>query len=240
MHGIGHRDIKLGPRNVVGPGEVNLPQGLFGQPLFCSLFRDLGCGSKLFDGSHPFPVPLGAVVDLREFGFHACILVYIYGLQEAKGGISKGKCARPNEKQLAILLLRAGLVVVRELRLHGHCHLCAVSLVVESQGCVCVFEIVEGFVLFAVLLHNPVQELRAILLVLCVVPLILLKGQVVSLLFIQRGLAAVARQILREIVASDESGRVEDGPANHNSDSCHCVYVWLLHIGSCVCALTHW
>ena len=57
------------------------------------------------------------------------------------------------------------------------------------------------------------------------------------LLFIQRGLAAVAGQILREIIASDESGRVKDGPANHNSDSRHCVYVcfayWLAgsHIG---------
>ena len=71
--------------------------------------------------------------------------------------------------------------------------------------------------------------MRAILLVLGVVPLILLKGQVVPLLFIQRGLAAVAGQILREIVASDESGRVEDGPANHNSDSRHCVYVCFTH-----------
>ena len=107
------------------------------------------------------------------------------------------------------------------------------SLIIKRQGCICVFEIVEGFVLFPILLCNPVQELRAILLVLGVVPLILFKGQVVPLLFIQRGLAAVARQILREIVAADESGRVEDGPANHDSDSCHCVYVWLLlHIGS--------
>ena len=104
-------------------------------------------------------------------------------------------------------------------------------LVVQSQGCVCILEIVEGLILFAILLCNPVQELRAILLVLCVVPLILFKGQVVSLIFIQCGLAVVARQILREIVAADESGRVENGPADHDSDSCHCVYVWLLHIG---------
>ena len=65
VHGIGHRDIKLGPRDVVGPGEVNLPQRLFGQPAFCHIFRDLGSGSKLFDGGHPFPISLGAVVDLR-------------------------------------------------------------------------------------------------------------------------------------------------------------------------------
>ena len=51
----------------------------------------------------------------------------------------------------------------------------------------------------------------------------LFKGEVVSLLFIQCCLAAVAGQILREIVASDESGRVKNGPANHNSDSRHCI-----------------
>ena len=56
------------------------------------------------------------------------------------------------------------------------------------------------------------------------------------LLFIQRGLPAIARQILREIVAADESGRVEDGSANHDSDSCHCGYIYsLLHIGSRAC-----
>ena len=135
----------------------------------------------------------------------------------------QGACA--NKQQFAILLLRAGLVVVRELGLLWQGYLCSVCLVVQCQGLVCVLEIVEGLILFAILLCNPVQELRAILLVLGVIPLILLKGQVVPLLFIQRGLATVARQILREIVASDESGRVEDGPANHDSDSCHCVYV---------------
>ena len=64
VHGIGRRDIKLGPRDVVGPGEVNLPQRLFGKPSFCHIFRDLGSGSQLFDCGHPFPVPLWAVVDL--------------------------------------------------------------------------------------------------------------------------------------------------------------------------------
>ena len=165
------------------------------------------------------------------------------GLQEAKGGISKGQGAGADEEQLAILLLRDGLVVVRELRLHGHCYLGSVSLIINRQGCVCVLEVVEGFVLFSVLFCNPVQELRAILLILGVVPLILLKGQVVPLLFIQRGLAAVAGQILREIVASDESGRVEDGPANHDSDRRHCVVcicVWFTHWLSPLSALTHW
>ena len=85
--------------------------------------------------------------------------MYTSGLQEAKGGIAKGEGARPNEQQLPILLLRAGLVVVRELGLLRHGHLCSMCLVVQGQGCVGVFEIVEGFVLFAVLLRNPVQEL---------------------------------------------------------------------------------
>ena len=96
--------------------------------------------------------------------------------QEAKGGISKGQGAGADEEQLAILLLRAGFVVVRELRFHGHRYLCLVSLVIKRQGCVCVLEVVEGFVLFPILLCNPVEELCAILLVLGVVPLILFKG----------------------------------------------------------------
>ena len=143
--------------------------------------------------------------------------------QESKGGIPKGQGAGANEEQLAILLLRAGFVVVRELGFLWHRNLCAVSLVIKSQGFVCVLEVVKGFVLFPILLCNPVEELCAILLVLGVVPLIFLKSEVVSLLFIQCGLAAVAGQILREIVASDESGRVKNGPANHNSDSRHCI-----------------
>ena len=73
MHRIGQRDIKLGLRDVAGAWEVYLPQGSFGKPLFCNIFRDLGCSSQLFDGSQPFPVPPGAVVDLREFGLHACV-----------------------------------------------------------------------------------------------------------------------------------------------------------------------
>ena len=97
-------------------------------------------------------------------------------------------------------------------------------LVVEGQGGVCVFEIVKGLVLFAILLCDPIQELCAILLVLRVVSLILFKGKVVPFLFIQRGLAAVTGQILCEIVAADESGRVENGPANHDSDCRHSVY----------------
>ena len=143
--------------------------------------------------------------------------------QESKGGIPKGQGAGANEEQLAILLLWAGLVVVRELGFLWHRNLCAVSLVIKSQGCVCVLEVVEGFILFPILLCNPVEELCAILLILGVIPLILLKGQIVPLLFIQCGLAAVAGQILREIVASNESGRVKNGPANHDSDSRHCI-----------------
>ena len=167
-----------------------------------------------------------------------CVCVCDTRLQEAKGGISKGEGAGADEEQLAILLLRAGFVVVRELGLLRHSHLCPGSLVIKRQGCVCVLEVVEGFVLFPILFFNPIQELCAILLVLGVVPLILLKGQVVPLLFIQCGLAAVAGQILREIVASDESGHVEDGPANHDSNSRHCVVC--ICVGFTTRALTHW
>ena len=143
--------------------------------------------------------------------------------QESKGGISKGQGAGADEEQLAILLLWAGLVIVRELGFLWHRNFCAVSLVIKRQGFVCILKVVEGFILFPILLCNPVEELCAILLVLGVVPLIFLKSQIMPLLFIQCGLSAVAGQILCEIVASDESGCVKNGPANHDSDSRHCI-----------------
>ena len=227
MNRIGQRDIKLGSRDEAGAWEVYLPQGLFGKPLFRNIFRDLGCNSQLFDGGQSFPVPPGAVVDLREFGLHAYML---YGLQEAKGGIAKGKCACANEQQLTILLLWAGLVVVRELGLLGEGYLCSVSLVVEGQGLVGILEIVKGLILFPILFCHPVQELCAILLVLCVVSLILFKGKVMSFLFIQCGLSTITRQGFCEIVAADESSCIENGPANHDSDRRHCVvYVWFTY-----------
>ena len=151
-------------------------------------------------------------------------VLYISVLQEAKGCIANGKGASANEQQFAILLLRAGFVVVRELGLLWQCYLCSVRLVVEGQGGVCVLEIVKGLVLFPILLCHPVQELCAILLVLRVIPLILFKGKVVPFLFIQCSLAAVTGQGFCEIVAADESGRVENGPANHDSDRRHRVY----------------
>ena len=192
MDHIGQRDIKLGSRDVAGAWEVYLPQGLFGKPLFHNIFRDLGCGSQLFDGGQPFPVPPGAIVDLGEFGLHAYML---YGLQEAKGRIAKGKCARAKtaEQQFAILLLWAGLVVVRELGFLGQRYLYSVCLVVEGQGLVGILEIMKGLILFPILFCNPVQKLCTILLVLRVVSLILFKGKVMPFLFIQRGLSTVTR-----------------------------------------------
>ena len=175
----------------------------------------------------------------------ACLCVCC--LQEAKGCITQREGAGANEQQLAILLLGAGLVVVGELGLFRQSHLGLMSLIIQRQGRVGILEVVEGLVLFAVLLCNPVQELGSILLVLRVVALILLKGLVVAFLFIQRGLAAVARQILRKVVAPDERGGVKHGTANHDSDSGHRVYV-MFRGSMCVCVklahmarlLTHW
>ena len=108
----------------------------------------------------------------------------MYGLQEAKGRIAKGKCARANEQQFAILLLWAGRVVVRELGFLGEGYLCSVGLVVEGQGMVGILKIVKGLILFPILFCNPVQEMCAILLVLRVISLILFKGKVMPFLFI--------------------------------------------------------
>ena len=158
MDRIGSRDIELGPRDVAGAWEVYLPQGLFGKPLFRNIFRDLGRGSQLFHSGKAFPVPPGAVVDLREFGLHVSVYrVYTYGLQEAKGRIAKGKCARADEQQFAVLLLWTGLVVVRELGFLGEGYLCSVCLVVEGQGLVDILKIVKGLILFPILFCNPVQ-----------------------------------------------------------------------------------
>ena len=132
--------------------------------------------------------------------------------QEAKGYIPQREGAGANEQQLAILLLGAGLVVVEELGLFRHSDLGLMSSIIQCQGRVGILEVVEGLVLLAVLLCNPVQKLGAIFLVLRVVALILLKGLVVAFLFIQRGFAAVARQILREVIAPDERGGVNHGP----------------------------
>ena len=164
----------------------------------------------------------------------------LYGLQEAKGRITHGKCACAKEQQLAILLLFTRLVVVRELGLLWQCYLGSVCLVVEGQGRVGILKIVKGLVLFPILFCNPVQELCAILLVLRVIPLILLEGKIVPFLFIQRGLAPVTGQGFCEIVAADKSGRVKNGPTNHDSDCRHCVYtgVYILVGGLRVCAHT--
>ena len=173
---IGQRDIKLGPWDVAGAWEVYLPQGLFGKPFFCHLFRGLSCRGQLFDGGKAFPVPPGAVVNFREFGLHASRCMY-KGLQEAKGCIAKGKCARANKQQFAIFLLRTGLVVVRELGFLGESYLCSVCLVVEGQCLVGILKIVKSFIFFPLLFCNPVQELCAILLVLRVISLILSRAR---------------------------------------------------------------
>ena len=168
-----------------------------------------------------------------------CVCVRVYGSQGAKGRIAKGDGASTNKQRLAILLLRAGLVVVGEPGLLWHSNLCSwVHLVVKLHGVVGILEVVGGFALFAVLLCNPIPDLGALLLVLRVVALILLKSKIVAFLFIQRGLAAVAAQILREVVASDEGGRVQHGPANHDSDSCHRVYV-MFHVLASVRVRSH-
>ena len=152
---IGQQDIKLGPRNVVGGWEVYLPQGLFGKPFFCHLFRGPSSSSQFFDGCKTFPVPPGAVVNFREFGIHrgvytrvyilvcvyvesmcVCTRVYTYGFQKAKGKIPSRKQASANEHEFASLLLRAGLVEVRELGLFVVLDLLValVHLIVPGQG----------------------------------------------------------------------------------------------------------
>ena len=195
MHHIGQRNIKLGPRDVAGCWEVYLPQGLFGESFFCHLFRDPSRGSQLFHSGKAFPVPPGAVVDLREFGIHrgvyilVCVYVCVYTwnpcacvhvrirvyLQEAKGKIPSRKQASANEHEFASLLLRAGLVEVRKLGLFVVLDLLValVHLIVPGQGYVGGFEVLSRLVFHLVVGCNPVEELGAVFLVLCVGRLVL-------------------------------------------------------------------
>ena len=202
VHRIGQRDIKLGPRDVAWWWEVYLPQGLFNKPFFCHIFRGPSGSSKFFDSCKTFPVAPGTVVDLREFGIPRG--VYTYGLQEAKGKIPSRKQASANEHEFASLLLRAGLVEVRKLGLFVVLDLLValVHLIVPGQGYVGGFEVLARLVFHSIVGRNPVEELGAVFLVLCVGRLVLFQGYVVPGLLIQCGLAAIARQTLCDIVAT--------------------------------------
>lgn len=85
--------------------KTDLPEGLFDNPLLGHFFRDFRCFCYLFNGRKPFLVALGAVVDFGEFGIH-----YFYDIAECRH-------AGSNNKQLALFLLLAGLIKVRELRI---------------------------------------------------------------------------------------------------------------------------
>ena len=149
--------------------------------------------------------------------------MYTYGLQEAKGKIPSRKQASANEHEFASLLLWAGLVEVRELGLFVVLDLLValVHLVVLGQGYVGGFEVLARLVFHPVVGCNPVEELGEVFLVLCVGRLVLFLGYVVSGRLIQCGLAAIARQILCEIVATSESSCIENGAKSHNGDRCH-------------------
>ena len=140
--------------------------------------------------------------------------MYTYGLQEAKGKIPSRKQASANEHEFASLLLRAGLVEVRELGLFVVLDLLValVHLIVPGQGYVGGFEVLARLVFHPVVGRNPLEELGAVFLVLCVGRLVLFQGYVVPGLLIQCGLAAIARQILCEIVAPVKAAALRTAP----------------------------
>ena len=107
--------------------------------------------------------------------------MYTYGLQEAKGKIPSSKQASANEHEFTSLLLRAGLVEVRELGLFLVLDLlmAVVHLIVPGQGYVGRFEVLARLVFHPVVGCNPVEELSAVFLVLCVGRLVLFQGFVV-------------------------------------------------------------
>ena len=88
--------------------------------------------------------------------------------------------------------------------------------------------------------RNPVEELGAVFLVLCVGCLVLFQGFVVPDLLIQCGLAAIARQILCEIVATSESSCIENCAKSHNGDRGHgCVYTRVYKLNGSASARSH-
>ena len=108
-----------------------------------------------------------------------------------------------------------------------------VHLIVPGQGYVGGFEVLARLVFHPVVGCNPVEELGAVFHVLCIGRLLLFQGFVVPDLLLQCGLAAIARQILCEIVAISESSRIENGAKSNNGDRGHgCVWgVW------CICMI---
>ena len=198
---------------------------------FCHIFRGPSGSSQFFDSGKALPVAPGAVLDFRELGIH--VRVYTYDLQVAKGHIPSRKQASANKHEFASLLLRAGLVAVRELEFFVVLDLLValVHLIVPGQGYVGGFEVLARLVFHPVVGRNPVEELGAVFLVLCVGRLVLFQGFVVPDFLIQCGLATIARQILCEIVATSESSCIENGARSHNGDPGHgCVYVWFTNL----------
>ena len=89
---------------------------------------------------------------------------------KAKGQIPNRKQASANEHEFASLLLRAGLVEVRELGLFVVLDLLValVHLIVPGQGYVGGFEVLARLVFNPVVGCNPVEELGAVFHVLCI------------------------------------------------------------------------
>ena len=57
--------------------EVDLPDGLFLQPVLRHIFRNLGSCGKVFDGCEPLPVAPGAIIGLRQLWCQTRIHHYV-------------------------------------------------------------------------------------------------------------------------------------------------------------------
>ena len=67
---VGRRHIKFRARNVSRGWKIDLPNGLFVEPLFGNIFRHFSGFCQFFYRRDALPVPLGAVVDFGELGVH--------------------------------------------------------------------------------------------------------------------------------------------------------------------------
>ena len=104
-----------------------------------------------------------------------------------------------------------------------------VHLIVPGQGYVGGLQILARLVFHPIVGCNPVEELGAVFLVLCVGRLVLFQGFVVPGFLLQCGFAAIAREVSCEIVAANERGRIDDGAKSHHGDRGRGYVVWYMY-----------
>ena len=140
VYRVGRRHVKFRARNVSRCRQIDLPNGLFVEPMFGNIFGHFGDFCQFFYRRDALPVPLGAVVDFGEFGIH--YLNDKKSSKETKSRVCNRERAAADKKKLPLFLQLAWLVHVREIRRFGQSQsLVGVGLVVELERVIGVCEV---------------------------------------------------------------------------------------------------